>query len=281
MTRSLQNSPDLGRTSAQAFGQIGAVLALSAALTLLPGLSPTTGSARAQTATGQEELQYVVRGLGLKLGELWVASRSTNSRYRTISRFATTGALRTIAKVRFDLQSEGRWRNSRQQPEPRSYTEDINTGRRQSKANLSYVGGIPRVETSAADQTVETEQETPPPVNPLTQRGTIDPATALLLAAGPHPEGRLCDLDQAVFDGARRTRLVLSPPLATEAGFTCRGALIREAGYTEKQLRKDGSFDLSLNYVRRRDGQYILIGGRVETVYGPITLEWRTLDNEG
>ena len=254
------------------------VSALSLCLTLLPLLPGQGGAAQAQNAGGQQELQYVVRGLGLKLGELWVASHSIDGRYRTISQFATTGALRTIAKVRFDLQADGRWRGNGQSAEPRTYIEAINTGRRQSSATLTYVGGIPRVESGALGQP---EEDAPPPVNPLTQRDTVDPATALLLAAGPHAEDRLCNLDQPVFDGARRTRLVLSPPLETEAGYTCRGAFIREAGYSDKQLRKDGSFDLSLNYVRRRDGQYVLIGGRVETIYGPVTLEWNSTDTGG
>ena len=258
--------------------KFGAILALSFVLIGLPGTNSQSGAAQAQTSEGQIELQYVVRGLGLKLGELWIASHSINGRYRTISRFATTGALRTVAKVRFDLQSEGRWRRNGQTAEPRTYTETINTGRRQSSATLTYVGGIPRVESGTLGQP---EEDAPTPVNPLTQRDTVDPATALLLAAGPHPESRLCNLDLPVFDGARRTRLVLSPPLETEAGYICRGAFIREAGYSDKDLRKDGSFDLSLNYVRRRDGQYVLIGGRVETIYGPVTLEWHSADTDG
>ena len=258
--------------------KFGAALVLSVGLTCLPVISGYSGTARAQSAEGQQELQYVVRGLGLKLGELWIASHSINGRYRTISQFATTGALRTLAKVRFDLQSAGRWRSNGQTAEPRTYTENLDTGRRQSSATLTYVGGIPRVESGTIGQP---EEDAPAPLNPLTQRDTIDPATALWLAAGPLPEARLCDLDLPIFDGARRTRLVLSPPLETEAGFTCRGAFIREAGYSEKQLRKDGSFDLSLNYVRRRDGQFVLIGGRVETIYGPVMLEWHSTESEG
>jgi hypothetical protein len=270
MSRPLPSRPGFGL-------KFGVALVFSFGLICLPVIGGYSGAARAQSAAGQHELQYVVRGLGLKLGDLRIASHSTNGRYRTISQFATTGALRTLAKVRFDLQSEGRWRSEGQTAEPRTYTEAVNTGRRRSSATLTYVGGIPRVDSGAVGRS---EQGAHAPLNPLTQRDTIDPATALWLAAGPLPEARLCNLDLPIFDGVRRTRLVLSQPLETEAGFTCRGAFIREAGYGEKQLRKRGNFDVSLNYVRRRDGQFMLIGGRVETIYGPVMLQWYNTGTE-
>lgn len=234
-------------------------------------LSPTALCADAPPP-GQQEQKFLVRGLGLKLGELWVATRTNGQSYQTATQFATTGALKSIAKVRFDMRAEGRW--GRRGPEPRAYVEAVNTSRRQSNATLSYAGGIPRVEGG------ELSAEGPA-VNPLTQRGTVDPATGFMQVIGPVKETSLCDLDLAIFDGARRTRVVLSPPLQTEAGYACRGAYIREAGYSAKQVRRAGSFDLNLNYVRRRDGQYVLISGRVQTIFGPILLEWQPSQQDG
>lgn len=246
---------------------VGALLGLIAVLGNIPA------TARAEVPlSGQLEQKFLVRGLGLKLGELWVASAIQGQSYQTVIQFATTGALKTIAKVRFDMRAEGRW--GRRGPEPRSYIESVDTGRRQSNATLSYAAGIPRVE--AGDLSPDGAA-----VNPLTQRGTIDPATAFLRVVGPMRAGDLCDLDLAIFDGARRSRVVLSPPLETETGFSCRGAFIREAGYTDKQLRRAGSFDLDLDFVRRRDGQYVLLGGRVQTVFGPVVLHWQANGTEG
>lgn len=223
-----------------------------------------------------EEHHYTVKGLGLKLGDFYLSLAQNERNYATISRFRTTQALTAIAPVRFRLEAEGR--RSSDGLAPRRYKEDIHTGRRASDAQLTYAAGIPRLEQGHTGLETALQDKA---ANPLVQRDTVDPATALLLAIGPMSATNLCDLDQPIFDGARRTRLVLSTPIETVGGFQCRGVYIREAGYSANQLRRARSFDLDLNYVRRRDGMFVLVNARAQTLFGPVTLDWRDTRKPG
>lgn len=235
----------------------------AAVLAVLFNLVAST-PAQADGVPGEEQ-HYIVRGLGLKLGDLYVSLDRDTARYSTRTRFATSGALSNLAHVHFSMSAAGRMDGRR--AGPRSYVENVNTGKRISDVRMSYAAGLARVVSGRLGRDGA-------PINPLTQRDTIDPASAMLLAVGPMPRADLCDLDQPVFDGARRTRLELNAAVETEDGLLCRGRFLREAGYSKRQLARSPGFDLELTYVRRRDGQYVLFRGKVDTVFAPVVLEW-------
>ena len=218
----------------------------------------------ANDSNASDQQHYIVRGLGVKLGTFTLASQRSGGTYGVRSRFTSTGAVALLAKVYFEMQARGRWTSS--DPRPAWFLENVNTGQRQSTAQLDYANGVPLVTGGRLGSDT-------PPLRPDHQRDTVDPATAMFRAVAPQAADHLCALDQPIFDGARRTRLVLGPPRPKGAGFVCRGALHREDGYSARELARAKSFDLELSYEAGPDGRFHMSTAKVATVFGTVTLQ--------
>jgi len=219
---------------------------------------------RAHEPAASDQQHYVVRRLGVRLGTFTLASQRSGGTYGVRSRFTSTGAMALLAKVHFEMQATGRWTSAGLRPA--WFLENVDTGRRQSTAHLDYANGVPRVTGGRLDADT-------PPLRPEHQRDTVDPATAIFRAVAPQAADDLCTLDQPIFDGARRTRLVLGPPRQRGAGFVCRGTLHREDGYSTQELARAKSFDLELSYEAGMDGRFHMSTAKVATVFGTVTLQ--------
>ena len=237
-------------------------LVLGGVILLAAFISPVAIFANDPSTSDQQH--YVVRGLGVKLGTFTLASQRSGGTYGVRSRFTSTGAVALLAKVHFEMQARGRWTSAG--PRPAWFLENVNTGRRQSTAQIDYAGGVPRVTGGRLGADT-------PPLRPEHQRDTVDPATAIFRAVAPQAADDLCTLDQPIFDGARRTRLVLGPPRPKGAGLVCRGTLQREDGYSARELARAKSFDLELSYEAGPDGRFHMSTAKVATVFGTVTLQ--------
>ncbi len=237
-------------------------LVLGGVILLAAFISPVAVFANDPSTSDQQH--YVVRGLGVKLGTFTLASQRSGGTYGVRSRFTSTGAVALLAKVHFVMQARGRWTSAG--PRPVWFLENVNTGQRQSTAQLDYANGVPLVTGGRLGSDT-------PPLRPEHQRDTVDPASAIFRAVAPQAADGLCTLDQPIFDGARRTRLVLDPPRPKGAGFICRGTLHREDGYSARELARAKSFDLELSYEAGPDGRFHMSAAKVATVFGTVTLQ--------
>jgi hypothetical protein len=219
---------------------------------------------RAHEPAASDQQHYVVRGLGVRLGTFTLASQRASDTYGVRSRFTSTGAVALLARVHFEMQATGRWTSAG--PQPAWFLENVNTGQRQSTADLDYTNGVPRITGGRLGSDT-------PPLRPNHQRDTVDPATAIFRAVAPQAADDLCTLDQPIFDGARRTRLVLGPPRPKGTEFVCRGTLHREDGYSARELARAKSFDLELSYEAGPDGRFHMSTAKVATVFGIVTLQ--------
>jgi len=228
-------------------------------LTLILALCLTPPEAQAQDTRATFDLRL----LGLKLGEMQIVGRVARGHYTAASSFRSTGVAGALARARFTARSSGRAAPSGLAP--RRYSEDVDTGRRQSSARMTYQGGTPRV----IGGTLASETDR---LDPKDERGTLDPMTALFSALRTQPRDGLCDLRATVFDGARRSGFAFTDRQAGAQGqITCSGTYRRLKGFSASELRRQTVFPFAITYAPR--------GGlmRAETMemqssYGKVTL---------
>ncbi len=194
-------------------------------------------SARAEDA----QALFDLRLLGFKLGEVRMQRRMDGPDYSEAAKFATTGVVGVLARVHFDIEAQGRMRGS--QPQSGYYVEDMDTGRRQSRAKVRFEPGDAR----------------------------IDPMSALYAGLGDRPADWGCGLDREVFDGTRTHRLTIVPVERETGSLTCEGRYYRTAGYTPEELAGHKGYSFTVTYLER-DGLLIAQNARADTQYGRVSL---------
>lgn len=219
------------------------VFALLAAVTL------------ALPARAQEQpltARYAVRLLGVKVGEIAVNGALDARRYTASAQLRTTGLAGALKRVHFLLSASGSHDGRRLVPE--RYSEEMDTGRRQSQASLQFSDGVARASGGA-----------------MPEAGAVDPLTVLLMVLRDQPRDGLCQLRQRVFDGARLSELVLMQRRAEGGSVVCEGRFRRLAGYSAEEMAERQQFPLRVTYAPE-GGAMRAVRARVETIYGPVGL---------
>lgn len=180
------------------------------------------------------EARFAVRLLGLPVGQLSLAARTSPAAYAASARFRTTGAVGLLALIRFDLSAQGRLVAGL--PRPALYSEAMNTGRRRSSTQLTATRGALRPASAGATHAAD-----PPP-------GALDPMTALWTALRDQPAAALCALDAPVFDGTRQTHIRLTTRHVANGTVTCSGTFTRLKGYSPAELAERRRFPVSVTY---------------------------------
>lgn len=206
--------------------------------------------------------KFSVRAFGVKLGELDVATQFSGTRYSGEFNFSVTGTARSIARIDVQISANGQDRDGRLMP--RLYSERVTGPGRNSALRMRYRAGTPILSHDAP--------LTPTAVDPVTQKGTIDPATAFLIAMRPVPPADLCAVNLRLFDGLRATRLILGKPQPTGRGWVCQGRLIRVSGYSPNQLRAHPFFPLRIEYETDAEGVARFMRANITGTHGPVTL---------
>ncbi|MCC6007542.1 MAG: DUF3108 domain-containing protein, partial [Rhodobacteraceae bacterium] len=141
------------------------------------------------------------------------------------------------------------------------------TGSRVSEAVMEFRSGVPQLKEYSPPRTPR-----PGDVDPRTQRGTIDPMTAFYKVLRDVPRENLCNLDFFMFDGARRSQIVLSEPRPNARGIDCTGEYVRVAGFSETEMADRVRFPFTLTYVENGAGTWRLEEIRAMSTFGPARL---------
>ncbi|WP_097029809.1 DUF3108 domain-containing protein [Cereibacter ovatus] len=222
------------------------------------------GPASAQTDKAAFDL--VLRGIGA--GTLSFSGTEEAGRYAVSGRLQSGGLLGMLRKVRYDAEARGGISGGL--PAPLRYRESADTGKRQSNVEMSWRGGVPRVDAYDPPR-----DPRPYDVDPATQKGTVDPLTALYAVLRDVEPGKECRLSLDIFDGRRRTRLALAAPQAKGQGVTCTGEFLRIAGYSRKDMAEKTRFPFSLTYAPTAEGRMRVVEVATDTLYGRATLTRR------
>jgi len=254
-------------------------LCLALALALGPP-SPAPAQDRNGDRVADQAASFTIRLRGVPAGVFHFAATEQDGRYAARARVETTGLAALLRKVRLRATVEGEvggevggqvggqvgddrlW--------PRRYAGAISTGRRDSEAELRYAGGVPRLIRYASPDPVGPDSPAPE-----TQGGTVDPMTALYTVLRAVPADRACDRTIEMFDGKRRSRVILDPPRRAAAELTCAGRYLRIAGFRPEEIAEKRRFDFRLVYRVRADDRVKAMRVEVETLYGPARLDRR------
>lgn len=184
---------------------------------------------------------FEVRLLGLPVGDLSVTERRAGGQYDASARFHTKGLAGALRKVGFDMKARGAVKDGVY--DARHYSEDMNTGERESHETVTFGKDGPR----------------------------MDPMTALLVGLAARAPGDGCAVHQIVFDGKRTHLFTLTTQSETPEKLICRGQFIRKKGYSPAQLKQLSAYEFSAEY-ERIGNRYIFMRGRARTLHGPVTI---------
>lgn len=200
---------------------------------------PLIGAHPARAA--DTDLLFDVRAWGVKVGEFRVSGKDRADQYTVKAGFETTGLVKQLGRIWFTMSVKGR--KSGDTFTPIRYTEQVQTGRRTSSAQLDYATGFP-VLTGGKLGTEDAEV-----LDATAQTDTVDPLSAMFIALRDQPRAGLCKLDQAIFDGARRTIAFMTARKDDGDRVICTGQFRRLGGYSAKQLRQGRDSSYELTYV--------------------------------
>ena len=178
---------------------------------------------------------------GIKVGELVYSIKQTSNGYDISGVLRSKGFARVVTKYKFEAQTQGKV--SKLKYYPSFYSENSDTGRRKEQKSIIYQNMIPKL----------TSAKTPKPhwAKPKSQKGTVDPMTAIHLIMGDRIEETLCKQKFNLFDGARRIEIVLSEISIQTSSAQCRGKYIRQDGYTDEEMKEGKVFPFTINYIKR------------------------------
>jgi hypothetical protein len=188
-----------------------------------------------------EKYSFDVFLWGLNVGELVYSIKRTSNEYDISGVLRSKGFARLVTKYKFVAQTQGKLSNSRYYPT--SYSEKSDTGRRKEQKSIIYQKMVPKI----------TSAKSPKPhwAKPTSQKGTVDPMTAIHLVMGDRIEKTLCKQQFNLFDGARRIEIILSKINIQKNSAQCRGEYIRQDGYTDKEMKEGKTFPFTINYIKR------------------------------
>ncbi|MCE8540127.1 DUF3108 domain-containing protein [Ruegeria pomeroyi] len=215
-------------------------------------------------AASADQVTFVLRFAGLKLGSLVYMGNEGPSTYAASMRFQTGGVAGLISNVTFDASSQGR-RLPDGKLSPTRYWEETLRDGDQEVTEIVWRGKTP-------DITLETPAQ-PDQLDPRQAIGSVDLMTGMhLLLRSVAPEDA-CRLDTTTYDGKRLMRLSLDAPDKERTGqVTCSGGFSRLKGVAPQGMIDIlfGGFDMT--YRSLPDGRLRVDRMVLRTPVGRVSL---------
>ena len=211
---------------------------------------------------GSTNAEFKVAIRGLTAGTLTVKGNEQGGSYTTTGVLKSGGLVGMLASVTYTANATGSVRGATFRPS--RYDENADTGKRKSKTTMTYSGGVPKV---VAGDTGD--------LNPSSQKGTVDPQTAIYAAFRDVDKADVCKLDVQMFDGKRRSQVRLRSPRAEGQMIKCDGEYRRLKGFSAKDMAEKTRFPFNLYYAPTGDGRYRVEKVVTQTLYGNATMTRR------
>jgi hypothetical protein len=157
---------------------------------------------------------------GVRVGTVMLDFEEQGRSYTASSRIDTAGIVGMFTDFFFDGRASGRV--SGEKVVPGQYDATSKSPRATRQTRIAWSDGTP-VEVS-----VEPPRSTAP--DPAEQTGTLDPVSAGFRLLREMPAAEVCDTTVDIFDGSRRSRLKLAPPVRSSDGVVCDGTFARIEG---------------------------------------------------
>jgi hypothetical protein len=239
---------------------------------LLAGLLALGPVLPAQAADQTDQMSFDLVLKGLTAGRLTIDGKTEGSGYAAVGTLQSTGILAWIKKIRYDASVSGRVSGSGNVARytPVSYSEKADTGKRQSESVMAYKGGVPQVKVYNPPRAAQTGD-----VDPAKQGGTVDPLSALFITLRDVPAAQACNRTLTLFDGKRRSQVVLGAPVAAGDGLACAGEYRRLEGFSADEMAEKSRFPFQLALKPAENGMMRVDEVSMDTLYGKGALKRR------
>lgn len=210
--------------------------------------------------------EYDLVTTGITAATLGYSARQEGDRYVVTARFASTGLLALLRRVRFEATSEGRITEGT--PLPDRYAAQAEVGRRSGQTVVEYTDGTPQL-------TVDEPPREPAEwhIDAATQTGTVDPISALFVTLRDAVPGTECNRAFRMFDGRRATELTVGPSRpGAEGTLTCDGEYRRVAGYPPEDMAERTRFPFTLTLTPTADGRLRVVEVTMDSLIGKARL---------
>lgn len=204
--------------------------------------------------------------LGFRAGTISTAIIKKGNSYSLAGVVQPTAFLRRLRDVGYKGTVQGTFGDGHQY-RPIRYHGNMRTGSRTSTVKMRWSRGVPRVESYEPSRAPR-----PYDIDPSAQRGTIDLLSALHSVFEDSTKKNLCNRTIPMFDGRRRTKLILSEPEFSGKKGICKGSYTRVAGFSPEDMKERVNFPFTLLYDRLDDGTYRLKSLSTKTTFGKASL---------
>ncbi|MES2846993.1 MAG: DUF3108 domain-containing protein [Pseudomonadota bacterium] len=223
-------------------------------------------SAAAQPVKDEAVFDLVMKGL--TAGSLRFSATQDGAAYSAAGRLETGGLVALLRKVKYDASVSGSVNGGTYTPS--SYSENADTGKRQSESVMAYRAGVPQVKTYNPPRKPKDFD-----IDPASQGGTVDPLTALYATLRDVAPGQECKVNVKMFDGRRASQLSLGEPKARDGTVKCSGEYRRVAGFSAEDMKEKTRFPFTLTYAPTADGRMRVVEVAMDTLYGKARLTRR------
>ncbi len=213
-------------------------------------------------ADGSTNAVFNVAIRGITAGTLTVKGTESGGSYQTTGVLQSGGLVGLVRSLKYTAKAKGAVSGNRFSPS--RYDENADTGKRKSKTTMTYSGGVPKVVAGSTGD-----------LNPASQKGTVDPQTAIYAAFRDVNEADVCKLNLQMFDGKRRSQVQLRTPRADGNLIKCDGEYRRLKGFSAEDMAEKTRFPFNLFYAKTSDGRYRVEKVVTQTLYGNATMTRR------
>ncbi len=218
------------------------------------------------TASGSETHIFNLYILGFRAGTISTAINKKGQNYALAGKVQPTAFLRRLRDIGYTGTVYGRFGEGHKYS-PSKYIGNMRTGTRTSTVKMHWSKGRPVVDSYEPGRAPR-----PYDINPSDQIGTIDLLSSLHSVFEDSTKADLCGRTIPMFDGRRRTKLVLSKPSFSNNKGTCKGTYTRVAGFSPEDMKERVNFPFKLLYELQDDGNYRLKSLSTTTTFGKASL---------
>ena len=188
--------------------------------------------------------------------------------YTIMAELKSTGLVNLLRPFLYEAVARGRFSGNVFQP--KSYEERARSGKKRYETWMSYRAGVP-----LPREIVPPEPKDKYALDPATQKGAVDPVTALYAILRDVAPKQACKASVYVFDGSTRARISLDQRHTVGDQIRCQGEYRRIAGYSLKQMAEKQAFPFVLTYGHVENGQLQVVEVTIDTIYGVAKLQRR------
>lgn len=232
------------------------------------GLGATlAGATTAAQAAEQLRQVYDVSVSGVRVGVLEMAANVENGAYAATGSITSRGIAGVLFPFTLSGTSAGRIKGQGQL-EPVRYSGTQKDDNRRD-VSIRYTRGTPTFVEWVPQRKVRKHD-----VAFANQRGTLDPISASYAVLMPLPADKACGRTLEIYDGSKRSRIIVGQPQTSGAQVVCSGVYRRVAGFSPKQMSEKVDFPFTVTY-DAVDGMLTVNSIQLDSVIGRAVMRRR------